>query len=67
MLFDIRVIDTDTQSHAHHSVNAVLATAEKKRKYVPSSIGSPYFISPFCVDSGRPDGTRSSFCDETDC
>ena len=34
-LFDIRVIDTDAQSHAHSSVNAVLATGEKekKRKY----------------------------------
>ena len=29
-LFHICVIDTDAQSHAHRSVNAVLATAEKE-------------------------------------
>lgn len=32
-LFIIHVIDTDAQPHAHRSVNTVLATAEKKRKY----------------------------------
>ena len=31
-LFDIRVMDTDAQSHAHHSVNAVLATVEREKK-----------------------------------
>ena len=31
-LFDIRVIDTDSQSHAHRSVNAELAAAEKEKK-----------------------------------
>ena len=31
-LFDIHVIDTDAQSHAHHSVNAVLATMERGKK-----------------------------------
>ena len=33
-LFDIRVTDTDAQSYAHRTVNAVLTAAEKKRKYM---------------------------------
>ena len=43
-LFDICVIDTDAQSHAHRSVNAT---------------GSPCFFYPFHVDGGQSDGTGS--------
>ena len=52
-LFDIRVIDTDAQSHAHSSVNVVLATAEKeKRKYTKAAQArhASFFPFVFTVD-----------------
>ena len=58
-LFDIRVIDTDAQSHAHRSVNAVLATAEKekKRKYNQASqahhVSFSLFVLTFCGATDR--------------
>ena len=50
-LFDIRVIDTDTQSRAHRSVNAVLAMAEKekKRKYTQALQACHASFSPFML------------------
>ena len=50
-LFDIRVIDTDAQSHAHHSVNAMLATAEKekKREYTQAAQAHHASFSPFVL------------------
>ena len=65
-LFDICVIDTDAQSHAHRSVNAVLATEGEEEKVYSSSTGLPCFFFPFRVDGGRSDGTGSSFCRATD-
>ena len=51
VLFDIHVIDTDAQSHAHHSVNAVLAMAlkEKKRKYTQAAQACHASFSPFVL------------------
>ena len=49
-LFDIRVIDTDAQSHAHRSVNGVLATEkEKKRKYTQAAQARHASFSPFVL------------------
>ena len=50
-LFDIHVVDTDAQSHAHCSVNAVLATAEKekKRKYTQATHARHASFSPFVL------------------
>ena len=49
-LFDIRVIDTDAQSHAHRSVKAVLATAEEKKiKYNQASQAHHASFSPFVL------------------
>ena len=50
-LFDIRVIDTDAQSHAHRSVKAVLATAEKEKKikYNQASQAHHASFSPFVL------------------
>ena len=31
-LFDVRVVDTDTQLYAHRTVNAALSTAEKEEE-----------------------------------
>ena len=50
-LFDIRVIDTDAQSHAERSVEAVLTSAEKekKRKYNEAAMARHASFSPFVV------------------
>ena len=49
-MFDIRVIDTEAQSHALRSVNTVLATAEeKKRKYTQSAQARHASFSPFVL------------------
>ena len=50
-LFDIHVIDTDAQSHAHCSVNAVLAMAEKekKRKYTQAAQACYASFFPFVL------------------
>ena len=48
-LFDVRVVDTDTQLYAHRTVNAVLSTAkkEKKRKYTREAQAHHASFSPF--------------------
>ena len=45
------VVDTDAQSHAHRSVNAVLATAkkEKKRNYTQVAQACHASFSPFVL------------------
>ena len=50
-LFDIRVIDTDAQSHAHRSVNTVLATVarERKRKYRLAMLRFPLLCCQWMV------------------
>ena len=50
-LFDIRVVDTDTQSYACRSVSAVLSAAEreKKRKYSHAAQARHASFSPFVV------------------
>ena len=50
-LFDIRVIDTDAQSHVQRSVDAVLASAEreKKRKYSEAAMARHASCSPFVL------------------
>ena len=50
-LFDIRVIDTDAQSHVQRSVDAVLASAEreKKRKYSEAAMARHASFSPFVL------------------
>ena len=50
-LLDIRVIDTDAQSHAQRSVKAVLATAEKEKKikYNQASQAHHASFSPFVL------------------
>ena len=49
-LFDIRVINTDTQFHAQRSVDAVLASAERvKRKYSETAMARHELFSPFVV------------------
>ena len=56
-LFDIHVIDTDAQSHAHHSVNAVLATMErgkgKEKQYTQAALtrhaSFPFLCCPSMV------------------
>ena len=59
-LFDIRVIDTDTQFHAQHSVDAVLASTERvKRTYNKSAMARHALFSPFvCMVSRRTNGSR---------
>jgi len=50
VLFDVRVVDTDTQSYAHRTVSAVLLTAEKeKRKYTHAAQVCHASFSPFVV------------------
>ena len=63
-LFDICVIDTDAQSHAHRSVNTVLATVarEKKRKYTQAAQTRHASFSPFVLSV---DGLMA--CDLTLC
>ena len=49
-LFDIRVIDSDAQSHVQCSVNAVLASAEgEKGKYSESAMSRLASFSPFVL------------------
>ena len=49
-MFDIHVIDTDTQSYVQHSVDAVLASAEreKKRKYSEAAMACHASFSHLC-------------------
>ena len=50
-LIDVRVVDTDAPSHAHRTVSAVLATAEreKKRKYAEAAEARRASFSPFVL------------------
>ena len=49
-LFDIRVVDTDAQSHVNRTVDSVLASAEKeKRKYNVAAANRHASFSPFVV------------------
>ena len=59
-LFDICVIDTDTQFHAQRSVDAILASAERvKRKYSEAAMARHALFSPFvCMVSRWTNGSR---------
>ena len=50
-LFDVRVVDTDTQSYVQCAVSSVLATAEreKKRRYAQASQERHASFSPFVL------------------
>ena len=50
-MFDIRVVDTDAQSHVNRTVDSVLASAEKekKRKYNVAAANRHASFSPFVV------------------
>ena len=47
-LFDIRVVDTDARSYLSHSPVAVLASAEKKRKYCDACTECRATFTPLC-------------------
>ena len=51
VLFDVRVIDTDTKSYLHRSPNAVIATAEteNKRKYSSVCEERRASFTPLCL------------------
>ena len=66
-LFDVRVIDTDTQSYVQRAVSSVLATAEsgKKTKICTGITGTPCIVFALCAFGRWSLGTRGSVCDQT--
>ena len=62
MLFDIRVVDIDTQSYHHCTPSAVLSSAkhEKKRKYSPACQDRRAIFTLLCMLVGDMMGREAT-------
>ena len=55
--FDVCVIDTDAQSSAHCSVNAVLVTLEREKNIYTQAAQADHASFPLCAVCGWSVGT----------